>query len=347
MRTCIVLLVGVIGGILTNTWAAQGPPAVWVAPQMPWGHPELQGIWDSKTITPVQRPEKFAGREFLTEAEVAAIERHAADNPGEAERAEAEAEALAQGVPPFMEDVVGSCLLSFSYSGKKVVRTKRTSLVIDPPDGRIPALKKAAPLASNPAPPKGRPARKPLDNSGPSNHPEDRPPIERCLGVTLPCLGGLCAFSQIVQGPETVTIYYEQGHGGGVYRTIPLDGRPHVPPHVRLWLGDSVGRWEGNSLVVHTTNFTRQTNFRGSRDQLSLVERFTRVGPDLILYRITVEDATVFTRPWTLELTLTKASEKANQIFETACHEGNYSLTSSLTGARTLDRERAPRRQSR
>ena len=320
-------------------------PEAWAAPRMPWGHPDLQGVWDSKTITPLQRPAKFAGREFLTDEEVVALEKHAADHPGEAERAEAEAEALAQGVPPFMEDAVGSCLLTFSYSGRKVVRTKRTSLIVNPPDGRIPTVKKPAARSSNA--PKQPPARKPLDNSGPSDHPEDRPAIERCLGVSLPCLGGLCAFSRIVQSPDAVTIYYEQGHGGGAYRTIPLDGRSHVPSNVRLWLGDSVGRWEGDTLVVHTTNFTRQTSFRGSRDQLSLLERFTRVGPDLVIYRVTVEDATVFAKPWTLELTLTKASEKANQIFETACHEGNYSLTSSLTGARASDRENAVRKPSR
>ena len=195
-------------------------------------------------------------------------------------------------------------------------------------------------LPTVPKPPEHRPAaRRPLDNAGPSDNPEDRPAIERCLGVSLPCLGGLCAFSRIVQGPGYVTIYYEQGHGGGAYRTIPLDARPHVPPRVRQWLGDSVGRWDGASLVVDTTNFTRQTSFRGSRDHLHLIERFTRAGPDLILYRVTVDDPTTFSRPWTLELTLTKASEKANQIFETACHEGNYSLATSLSGARALDRE--------
>jgi hypothetical protein len=310
----------------------------WTPARTPWGDPDLQGIWDSKTITPVQRPERFAGREFLTDEEVAELEREAAEHPGEAERAEAAAEALAQGVAPYMEDVVGSCLLSFNYSGRRVVRTKRTSLIVDPPDGRVPLLKKPAARVEPPAPP-SVPAATPLDNSGPSDHPEQRPAIERCLGVSLPCLGGLCAFSRIVQAPGYVTIYYEQGHGGGAYRTIPLDGRPHLPRQVRQWLGDSVGRWDGDSLVVDTANFTRQTSFRGSRDGLHLTERFTRAGPDLIFYRITVEDPTVFARPWTLELTLSKADDRRNQIFETACHEGNHSLTYSLSGARAVDRQ--------
>mgnify|MGYP001478958591 FL=1 len=308
-------------------------------PLAPWGDPDLQGIWDSKTITPVQRPERFAGREFLTDEEVAELEREAAAQPGDAERAEAAAEALAQGATPYMEDVVGSCLLSFNYSGTRVVRTKRTSLIVDPADGRVPTLKKPAPTAKRPTASRV-PAAPLLDNSGPSDHPEQRPAIERCLGVSLPCLGGLCAFTRIVQAPGYVTIYYEQGHGGGAYRTIPLDGRPHMPQQVRQWLGDSVGRWDGASLVVDTTNFTRQTSFRGSRDGLHLTERFTRAGPDLIIYRITVDDPTVFARPWTLELTLTKADDKRNHIFETACHEGNHSLTYSLAGARAVDREK-------
>ena len=324
--------------------AATPPETLWTTPRTPWGDPDLQGIWDSKTVTPLQRPQEFAGREVLTDDEVARIEEEAVTHPGEAERNEAAAEARAAGAPEYQEDKVGSCLLSFSYSGRRVVRTRRTSLIIDPPDGRIPVLAKPTPVTT--APPKTRPDRPRLDNAGPSDHPEDRPAIERCLGVTLPCLGGLCAFSRIVQSPGRVAIYYEQGHGGGAYRTIPLDNRPHVLPNVRLWLGDSVGRWDGDSLVVDVTNFTTQTSFRGSRDGLHLIERFTRAGSDLILYRVTVEDPSTFSRPWTLETTLTKVGEKGNQIFETACHEGNYSLTSSLTGARALDREferRGPR----
>lgn len=320
-----------------SVFAGAPPEAPWTTPRTPWGEPDLQGIWDSKTVTPLQRPEEFAGREFLTDVEVARIEDEAAKQPGAAERNEAAAEARAAGVPEYKEDTVGSCLLSFNYSGRRVVRTKRTSLIIDPPDGRIPALPKPPPATSTL--PRKAPDRPPLDNAGPSDHPEDRPAIERCLGVTLPCLGGLCAFSRIVQSAGRVAIYYEQGHGGGAYRAIPIDNRAHVPSSVRLWLGDSVGRWDGDSLVVDVANFTKQTSFRGARDGLHLVERFTRAGPDLVLYRVTVDDPATFSRPWTLETTLTKVDEKANQIFETACHEGNYSLTSSLTGARALDRE--------
>jgi hypothetical protein len=339
----IVMTVGVSQQFTSGQ--RQASPATWNAPLTPWGDPDLEGIWDSKTITPLQRPDRFAGREFLTDEEVAAIEKEAKEHPGEAERAEAEAEAIASGATPYIEDVVGSCLVAFNYPGIKVVPTKRTSLIVDPPDGKIPFLdrKKPTPIA---APARShKPVKPPLDNSGPSNDPEDRPAIERCLGVTLPCLGGLCAFSRLVQNPGYVTIFYEQGHGGGAYRTIPLDGRPHLPPRVRQWLGHSVGRWEGTTLVVDTTNFTRQTSFRGSRENLHLVERFTRVGPDQINYRVTVEDSTRFARPWTLELTLRKADDRKNQIYETACHEGNYSMTTTLAGARVLDKA-APARKS-
>jgi hypothetical protein len=301
----------------------------------PWGDPDLQGIWDSKTITPVQRPERFGGREYLTADEVLELEREAAAHPGEAEREEAAAEAIAQGSTPFMEDTVGSCLIAFNYPGTRVISTHRTSLIVDPPDGRIPSLEAPKPRASVPT---ETPKRVPLDNSGPSDNPEDRPAIERCLGVTLPCLGGLCPLSRIVQGRGVLSIYYEQGAGGGAYRAIPLDNRPHVPPHIRQWLGHSVGHWEGSTLVVDTTNFTAQTSFRGSRENLHLIERFTRVAPDRLIYRVTVEDSTKFARPWTLELTPRKLDDRQNQIWETSCHEGNFSMTSSLAGARALER---------
>ena len=307
----------------------------------PWGHPDLQGIWDSKTITPLQRPDRFSGREFLTDEEAAALEDEAMRHPGEAERAEAAAEALAQGATPFMEDVVGSCLVAFNYPGRQVVATKRTSLIVDPPNGKIPYLKSPSATAAQVPVSRKTPAAPVLDNSGPSDNPEDRPAIERCLGVSLPCLGGLCPFSRIVQSPDYVAMYYEQGAGGGIFRNIPLDGRPHLPPSTRLWLGNSVGRWEGTALVVDTMNFSSQTSFRGSRENLHLIERFERIADDRISYKVTVEDPTQFSRPWTLELIMRRADDRRNEIYETACHEGNYSLTSSLAGARALERENA------
>jgi len=145
----------------------------------------------------------------------------------------------------------------------------------------------------------------------------------------------------VVQSPSSVTIYYEHGHYGGAYRTIPLDGSPHLSPQVRQWLGDSRGRWEGDTLVVETTNFSDLTNYQGSQENLQLVERFTSVAPGEFSYRVTITDPTTYTRPWTIEVPYTRADEKKNQIFEASCHEGNYALTSILAGARALEKNAA------
>jgi hypothetical protein len=298
-----------------------------------WGDPDLQGIWGAGYIlTPLERPDKFAGKEFLTDEEVAALEREQATNPGRNRR----------GAAGTVADVEGAYNDVFTGRGTRVVRTRRTSLVIDPPDGKIPQRtpegeKRVAALR-----------RVSDDENGPggrADNPEERTQ-DRCSGITLPVNFGSAAVSgayvRIVQTPGFVTIYYEEGHHGGAYRTIPLDGRPHLPPHVRQWLGDPRGRWEGDTLVVDTTNFTAQTNYQGSRDTLHLVERFTRVAPDMIQYRVTIDDAATFTRPWTIEVPYSKASEKENKIFEAACHEGNYALTGILAGARALEKEKAP-----
>ena len=222
--------------------------------------------------------------------------------------------------------------------------TKRTSLIVDPADGRLPSLtpdgQKQVDASREFRRIYGRVSE--LGPGGPTDNPEDRPQ-DRCRGVTLPCIGALCAYSRIVQSPGWVSIYFESGHHGGVYRHIPLDpsdGRPHLPSHIRQWLGDARGRWDGDTLVVDTTNFSDQTSFQGSGEDLHLTERFTRAAPDLILYRATIEDSTVFTRPWTLEMTLTLQDNNSNQIFEAACHEGNYAMTNVLAGARAS--EKAP-----
>ena len=170
--------------------------------------------------------------------------------------------------------------------------------------------------------------------------PEDRRDLDRCRGVSVPFISGTSGtFSRLVQTPGSVTLYHEDGHIGGGYRTVALDGRPHAPVHIRQWLGDSVGRWEGATLVVDTTNFSGLTSFHGSGEQLHLVERFTPVAADLIMYEATVDDPQAWTRPWTIELPLQRIDNQENQIFEAACHEGNYAMTSILAGARVLERQ--------
>ena len=314
------------------------PAENWEVPRTPWGAPDLQGIWDSKSTTPLERPADLADREFLSDEEIAAVEaaRERRAREGRDVRAERGTEADVEGA----YNNIFSTFVGVDYS-----RTRRSSLIMDPPDGRVPPMtpqgaeRRAATRVARAQPRPDLPY--PVDIGRSYDNPEDVRLIERCLGVTLPCIGGLCGFSRIAQGPGWVGIYYEQGHGGGAYRSIPLDGRPHLPDTVRQWLGDSVGRWDGDTLVVDTTNFTDRTNFLGSRENLHLVERFTRIGPDLMRYRITVDDPTVWTRPWTVELAPTLQDNRQNLIFEAACHEGNYALTTMLAGARLEEAEAA------
>lgn len=314
------------------------PESSWEVPRTPWGVPDLQGIWDSKSTTPLERPAQFADKEFLTDEEIALLEearqqRFSQGPQGRDVRADRGSEA----------DVEGAYNNIFSTAlGTRYSRTKRTALIKDPSNGRLPPLAaeaaaraRAAVAARAPRPRSDLPY--PVDVGRSYDNPEDVRDMERCLGVTIPCTGGLCGFSRLVQGPGWVGIYYEQGHGGGAYRSIPLDGRPHLPSHIRQWLGDSIGYWEGDTLVVDTTNFTDQTDYLGSGENLHLIERFTRVGPDLLRYEVTVEDPTVWTRPWTMELAPTRQDNVENLIFEAACHEGNYSLTAMLAGARMAE----------
>ncbi len=346
----------------------------------PWGDPDLQGIWDHKVTTPLERPAKYASKEFLTDQEIAELEKVPYNSPaavvgrGRDVRAERGTEA----------DVEGAYNNIFSTGGGRYVRSKRTGLIIDPPDGKRPPITEegrklmaargqnrfGTPGENGDIPVAGRGAATAAPGSGaaapaagggrgrggrggsalpyavdigrPNDNPEDRNDLERCRGVTLPCTGGLCGFSRMVQTPGYVSIYYEMGHSGGAYRTIPITTRPHLPPDVRLWLGDSIGRWEGDTLVVDTTNFTDQTAYGGvPDDKFHMIERFARISPDDLRYQITIDKPNMYARPWTFETILMRADEKKNEIYESACHEGNYALTSMLAGQRAVDREKA------
>jgi hypothetical protein len=317
------------GGVLA---ASQGD--AWTAPRTPWGDPDLQGIWTAGYIvTPLERPSEFAGKEFLTDEEVAALEQVAAGTFGVGAGA-GRVPRPARGTDA---DVAGAYNDVFAGRGSKVVRTKRSSLIVDPKDGRIPPRTSAG---------QQRAARRVLTGagSGHADNPEDRSPDDRCFGTSLPMEFGHPAsaggHSRIVQTSGNVAIYYEQNRGG-TYRNIPVDGRPHLTPSIRQWLGDSIGHWEGDTLVVEVMNFSDWTNYHGSGGNLHLVERFARVAADTIQYRVTVHDPATFTSPWTIEVPLTKADEKRNQIFENACNEGNRALANILAGARALERETA------
>jgi hypothetical protein len=333
-------------GLLIVTLAAQSGSGQKSLPWKPaltaWGDPDIEGTWGvGYTFTPLERSKEHAGKEFLTDQEVAALEKaHAERLSGDGAGGRARAERGTEA------DLAGAYNQAFSRGGKheKVIRTKRTSLIIDPPDGRIPRLinpetqKRLASLKAN--------AENERGPAGPSDHPESRPRSDRCFGVSLPFITGVSSgMRRIVQAPGQISMFHEDGHAGGVYRAIPVTSRPPLPSHIRQYLGDARGRWEGNTLVVDISNFTHQTNFQGSSENLKLTERYTREGPDLLMLRITIEDSTTFTRPWTIELPLTKASEKANQIYESSCYEGNYAMTAILAGAREEEKKQATRKR--
>ena len=319
-KNLVAVVIGALVVGLSSLAAAQTAEV----PRTPWGDPDLQGIWGAGYImTPLERPDEFADREFLTDADVAALEEGASVARRD-QRAEAGTKA----------DVEGAYNEAFTGRGKQVILTRRTSLIIDPPDGKIPYT------------PEGR-ARVEAEAAFAEEirdrafHPEDQKD-DRCEGITLPPDYGSARISgghsRIVQHPGMVSFYYESGHQGGQYRDVPLDGRDHPAPHIRQWFGHSVGQWEGDTLVVDVSNFSERTSFHGSHENLQLVERFTLVEPDVLMYRVTVEDPTTFSRPWTIEVPLQRLDNKANQIYESACQEGNYSLTSILAGERELER---------
>jgi hypothetical protein len=291
-------------------------PAVSLAGQA--SRRDLQGIWTNATLTPLERPPELAGKEFFTPAEAAAFEKQGRER-NNADRRDSNAEAdLAVGYNAVWWD-----------RGSHVVSTRRTSLIVDPPDGRIPPL---TPQAQRNAAARAEAAR-----LRPSDGAEDRSLADRCIvrGTAVPPMlpAGYNNNYQILQTPEHVAILIEMIHDA---RIIPLDGRPHLGRKIPQWLGDSRGRWDGNTLVVETTNFTGKTNFRGSGENLRVVERFTRVDEGTLLYQFTVDDPQTFARPWSGEIPMKKVE---GPLFEYACHEGNFSMENILGIAR--DEEKA------
>jgi hypothetical protein len=288
----------------------------WTAPRTPDGQPDLQGLWTNATITPFERPKELAGKQFFTEQEASEYEKHVQQTSNRDQRG-ATAEA----------DVAGAYNDFWFDRGTKVVPTRRTSLVMDPPDGKVPALTPEAQKAAA--------ARTEISRRPPAG-PEDMGLPERC--ILWPTAGppmlpsGYNNNYQILQTPGYVVILIEMIHD---VRIIPLDGRPHLPGNVRQWMGDSRGHWEGDTLVVDTTNFTGKTHYRGADRNLHLVERFTRIDPSTILYKFTVDDPTAFTTSWSGEAPMTKTP---GPIYEYACHEGNYAMEGTLKGARAEEK---------
>lgn len=344
---------------------AQTPPG-WKVPRTADGRPDLQGTYDVATITPIERSGDHGGRLVLTAQEAAALEQAEAardEKLNESTTADANRAAPPTGGAErnpnatYLERVfeagggiVGGYNNFWMAAGSQVVTVggqKRSSILIDPPDGRVPPMKAEARrrnaeylrAAVSPDAAEG-------GASGPVSafdNPEARPLAERCLlgfsstsgPPTLPNYF-YNNLKQIVQTRDQILIFVEMVHDARVVRMSAT----HLPPTVRRWMGDSIGRWDGDTLVVETTNFSSKTQFRGSSEQLKVTERFTRTGPRELLYHFTVEDPETWERPWSGEYNWKMTDD---QIFEYACHEGNHGLENVLRGARAVERERSGR----
>ena len=293
----------------------------WTPPRTSDGQPDLQGVWNFSTITPLERPAEFAAKPFLTDEETRDYERQTKERSNRDNRSQ-DAEA----------DVGGAYNEFWWDRGVHAARVNgrtRTSLIVDPADGRIPPLTPEAQTRAE--------ARAEARRLHPADGPEDRSLAERCLLFSAgpPMLSGpYNNYVQLFQTRDHVVIFNEMVHDA---RIVPLDGSPHLPPAVRRLQGDPRGRWDGNTLVVETVNFTDKTNVRGSGEKLRLVERFTRADAKTLLYEFTVDDPASFTKPWSAVLPMAKTND---QIYEYACHEANYAMTGILRGARSQEKNR-------
>jgi hypothetical protein len=303
---------------------AASPVDTWKPALGPDGHPDLSGVWLNNSATPLERPKALEGRATLTDQEVAELRRRA-DRLFKNTNAD-----FAAGDAVFLAALADidrfTSTTSTGTTSEMIEREfdNRTSLIVDPPDGRIPPLtaeaqqKRAAAAARRRRPAEG---------------PEDLTHIERCLTYGVPRLSstntgaGPLGYYQIVQTPSYLVLFLEAVHEA---RVIPLDGRPHLPASVRLWQGDSRGRWEGQTLVVDTTNFSSSSDFMGSSDHLHVVERLTRVAADRIDYAITIDDPTTWTKPWTAVIRLKQTDAR---LYEYGCHEGNLEIVKDMLAA--------------
>ncbi len=344
-----VTAVGAVMSASITTTSAQTP-----AVKTSWGEPDLQGIWTDEFDTPLQRPAKYATQEFFTEAQRAELD---------------QSRAAVLGRFATEREINGAYNAATFFSTKRT--GARTSKIVDPPNGRVPALtpeaqktaaaerdyrlallqstdtcKKMLPgCAGGKYEPTTSPRRAetpPRYNTGRMNRddgPEDSSLAVRCLTSGLPEFGGATgSFRRIVQTPGGISMFYDVGQGQGWQRNIVMDGPPHLPASIRQWFGDSRGHWEGDTLVVDVTNFSPKTDYQGSRENLHLVERWTRTGPRTLAYEVTIEDPTVWTRPWTVKQEFSRQSDQENRLYpEPRCLEGNYGLPGLLKGRRVED----------
>lgn len=340
------LTLGSLPGVASAQGAADDG---WTLPRTPAGQPDLQGKWTMATFTPLERPERFGNQAFLSEEEAAALQK----------------QLTAEGVDPLRRDAFGIAdpedreeslqqvnrdqsyvhydnAVWLRTEQPKGLTSRQTSLIVDPPNGRIPPLTTEAQVREE----RRLISREHLRRSRPNpvfDSYETRSLAERCIAwrhegapMTPPSYNDIL---QIFQTPDYVVIFPELSTN--LPRIIPVIARPHINEKIRQWSGHSSGHWEGDTFVVETTNFTHKTHFNGASEALRVVERFTRVGEERIVYEWTVDDPKAFTQPWSAEVPMIKTDE---MIFEYACHEGNHDIVNILTMSRNLERQEAERK---
>ena len=322
----LIFFAALVSFTVPRVASGQSAPG-WKAPRTADGQPDLQGVWLSKSATPLERPKALEGRASLTDAEVAQLQERAGRifKEGNSDFAAGDAVFLAAlGAADRFKSPTST------HNSEDMIERefdRHTSLIVNPPDGRIPASTADAVRRREAAAVAAR-----------REHVEDFDNALRCIAYGVPRLGGRYGagdygYYQIVQTPGYVLLFMETGHEA---RIIPLNGRPHAADGMRFWSGDSRGRWDGETLVVETTNFSAKSNFMGSAAGLRVIERFTRVAPDAIRYEMTMSDPATWAQPWTAEMPMKQSNQ---HLYEWACHEGNYHImTGMLSAARSQER---------
>ena len=330
----VIAFVSLVASLIPVAHAQTAPakttagPKAYTPPRTADGQPDLQGVWANNNVTPLERPAALAGKPLLTDAEVAALKAKASDlfaGDGDAAFGDDVFIAAVSGVQKFTSsDATTGNYNQFWIADRDF--DNRTSLITDPPDGRLPPLTpEAQKRGPNPQ----------TNRQRGSDGPEDRSLSERCITFGAPRIqAAYNSYFQIFQTRDHVAILMETIHDA---RIIPIDGRSHVGQNIRQWLGDSVGHWEGDTLVVDTTNYSPKSEFRGAHENLHVVERFTRVSPNRIDYEITVNDPTTWTKPWSAMIPLKLTHE---EVYEYACHEANEGMVGILAGARNQEKGR-------